>query len=59
MHIIIEFKSGSGPTKTKEAALQQILDKKYYTGLHGKVLCIGLAHNEKTCSVAHQIIDVP
>jgi hypothetical protein len=59
MHIIIEFKSGSGPSKSEEAALQQILDKKYYTGLHGKVLCIGLAHNEKKCSVAHQVIDIP
>jgi hypothetical protein len=59
IHVVIEFKQGDGPDKTKEAALTQIMDNQYYTGLQGKVLCVGLAHNKKTCDAIFQVIEVP
>ena len=40
----------------KEAALRQILDKRYYSNLHGDILCVGIAHNKKKCCIAHQIL---
>lgn len=36
--------------------LQQILDQKYYTGLSGEVLCVGVAHDKKRCSMAYKTI---
>ena len=55
-HIVIEFKQGEGIDKLKDEALQQILDNQYYTGLKGEVLCIGVAHDKKTCALAHKTI---
>jgi len=40
----------------KEAALRQILDKRYYSNLHGDILCVGIAHNKKKCCIAHQVL---
>jgi hypothetical protein len=58
-HIIIEFKKakkGEGLDKLKEKALQQIKANKYYTGLTGSVLCVGVAHDKKNCDITHEII---
>ena len=55
-HIIIEFKQGDAIDGLKEEALQQILDNRYYSGLSGDVLCIGLAHDKKRCAVAHRMV---
>jgi hypothetical protein len=57
MHIVLEFKQGRNTGRLKETALKQIVDKKYYTGLKGKVLCIGIAHNAKKCEMAHRVIE--
>ena len=57
-HIIIEFKQGEDIEKLKSEALQQILDRKYYNGLNGEVLCIGIAHNKKKCSLAYKYLDI-
>ena len=56
-HIIIEFKQGRSVAKLKEQALQQILDNRYFAGLAGKILCIGLAHNRKNCELAYKMIE--
>lgn len=42
----------------KEEAVHQILDRKYYTGLSGEVLCVGVAHDKKRCSAAYKTITV-
>jgi hypothetical protein len=57
-HIVIEFKQGEDIEKLKQDALMQITDKKYYTGLKGEVLCIGMAHNIKECDYAYKSITV-
>lgn len=56
VHVIVEFKQGEDIEVLKEKALKQILDNKYYAGLTGRVLCIGLAHNKKRCAVAYETI---
>lgn len=58
LNVIVEFKQGEDMEKLKEEALQQIIDNQYYTGLTGEVLCIGLAHDKKRCSMAHSIIKI-
>ena len=55
-HIIFEFKSGENIEKLKQEALEQILSKKYYASLNGKVLCVGIAHNKKECVMIHREI---
>ena len=57
-HIIIEFKQGEDVVKLKFEALKQIHDNKYYAGLNGDVLLIGLAHDIKKCQLTHEIITV-
>jgi hypothetical protein len=57
-HMIIEFKQGEDVAVLKEAALQQILDKQYYAGLEGAVLCIGVAHDKKRCEIAYRTVQV-
>lgn len=52
--VIVEFKQGEDIDKLKELALEQILNQKYYTGLKGEVICVGLAHNKKRCSMSYQ-----
>lgn len=58
-HIIIEFKKakkGESLEKLKDKALQQIKDNQYYAGLNGSVLCIGIAHDKKNCTITHEIV---
>ena len=55
-HIVIEFKQGEDIEGLKDEALRQILDNRYYSGLDGEVLCIGIAHNKKRCAVAHETV---
>lgn len=57
VHVIVEFKQGEEIEALKEEALKQILEHKYYTGLTGQVLCIGLAHNKKQCAMAYETIE--
>ena len=56
LHIIIEFKQGEDIEGLKDEALRQILDNRYYSGLSGEVLCIGLAHDKKRCAIAHETV---
>jgi len=57
-HVVIEFKQGEDIDRLKEEALNQIMEKEYYAGLRGKVLCVGLAHDKKKCEMAHRVIEV-
>lgn len=57
-HVIIEFKQGEDLERLREEALQQIIDNQYYTGLSGEVLCVGLAHDKKRCSMVHKIMKI-
>ena len=52
--IIIEFKQGEDIERLKEEALNQILQQKYYAGLKGEVICVGLAHDKKRCQMAYK-----
>lgn len=58
INVIIEFKQGENIEHLKEAALKQIFDNSYYTGLSGEVLCVGVAHDKKRCDIAHKVIYV-
>ena len=44
--------------RLREEALQQIIDNQYYTGLSGEVLCVGLTHDKKRCSMVHKIMHI-
>ena len=55
-HIVIEFKQGEDIDALKDEALSQILENRYYEGLRGEVLCMGVAHDKKRCAVAHMTI---
>ena len=55
-HIIIEFKQGADVEILKHEALKQIHDNKYYAGLTGDVLLIGLAHDIKKAQLVHDLI---
>ncbi|MCL2866075.1 MAG: ATP-binding protein [Lachnospiraceae bacterium] len=57
-HIILEFKQGEDVEKLKQEALCQIKEKKYYAGLSGRVLCVGIAHNKKRCELVHELVEV-
>ncbi len=57
-HVLIEFKQGEDIMKLKEEALRQIMDKQYYAGLEGRVLCIGIAHDKKMCRMAWEYVEV-
>lgn len=56
--VIVEFKQGEDIDRLKEEALQQILEQKYYTGLTGEVICVGLAHDKKRCEMAYKTVYV-
>lgn len=56
--IIVEFKQGENLELLKEEALKQILDNRYYTGLSGEVICVGMAHNGKRCNMIYKTINV-
>ena len=55
-HIILEFKQGEDVAKLKYEALKQIDEKKYFAGLKGHVLCVGIALNKKKCELIHETI---
>ena len=40
----------------EDDALRQILDNRYYEGLRGEVLCMGVVHDKKRCALAHETI---
>lgn len=56
--IIVEFKQGEDIESLKEAALNQILEKRYYTGLTGEVVCVGIAHDKKRCGIASTVLEL-
>ena len=58
-NIIVEFKQGDNLEQLKEEALQQILEQKYYIGLSGEIICVGLAHNKKKCSMSYKTLMMP
>lgn len=58
INVIIEFKQGENIEQMKEDALKQIFDNRYYTGLSGEVLCVGVAHDKKRCDLAYKVICV-
>lgn len=55
-NVIVEFKQGKNIEELKEIALRQIIEKEYYVGLEGEILCIGLAHDKKQCAVSYKIL---
>jgi len=57
-HVIVEVKQGEDLERLKAEALQQILDNRYYAGLEGDVICIGLAHDKKRCSMVYKVLHV-
>ena len=50
--LLVEMRKGDDVENLKQDALAEILHGRYYTGLEGKVLCVGLARNERTCEIA-------
>jgi len=57
-HIVIGFKRGENVEKLKDKALAQIHEKKYYAGLEGDILCLGIAHDKKVCQLKHELISI-
>ncbi|WP_346345004.1 PD-(D/E)XK nuclease domain-containing protein [Clostridium sp. MCC353] len=57
-NVIIEFKQGENIAELKETALEQIIKNKYYAGLRGEVLCVGVAHDKKRCGIASKVMDL-
>ena len=57
-HLVLEFKQGANVEKLKYKALAQIEEKKYYTGLTGEVLCVGIAHDKKRCELVSKMLTV-
>lgn len=57
-HVIVEFKQGKELDHLKDEALAQILEQKYYIGLQGEVICIGLAHDKKRCQMVHRVLQI-
>lgn len=55
--IIVEFKQGGDLEKLKNEALKQIMDNRYYTGLTGEIICVGMAHDGKRCSMIYKTIN--
>jgi hypothetical protein len=58
-HIIIEFKYGENLSEEKHNALRQIEEKKYYAGLTGSVLLVGIAHYKKRCELISKMVTEP
>lgn len=56
-HIVIEFKQGEDVELLAQSALKQIFENKYYAGLQGNILCIGIAHHKKRCRLLHEVIN--
>ena len=57
-NIIVEFKQGEDIESLAEQALRQIMEQKYYHGLKGKTICVGLAHDKKRCHIDHNMIEI-
>lgn len=57
-NVIVEFKQGPDIEKLAEQALDQIIEQKYYHGLKGKTICVGLAHDRKRCQITHKMINI-
>jgi hypothetical protein len=55
-HVVIEFKQGDNLNILKEEALSQIIEKKYYEGLKGEILCVGIAHDSKRCDLVYSVV---
>jgi len=55
-HMVFELKQGENVERLKQEALNQILEKKYYVNLKGRVLCVGIAHDKKRCVIASREI---
>lgn len=58
INVIVEFKQGENIEQLKEDALRQILDNRYYVGLSGEVLCVGIAHDKKRCEMTYKVIGI-
>jgi hypothetical protein len=56
-NVVIEFKQGSDLAVLKEDALRQIIKKRYYDGLKGEILCVGIAHDKKMCDIAYKTLN--
>lgn len=55
-NLIIEFKQGDDVEKLAEMALAQIHQKKYYAGLTGETLLLGVAHSGKEVKILSEIL---
>lgn len=49
-------KQGKDLEPWKGQALKQILDNRYYTGLSGEIICVGMAHDGKRCRLVYETI---
>lgn len=54
--VIVEFKQGEDIDRLKREALEQIINQKYYAGLKGEIICVGLAHDKKRCEMVYEEI---
>lgn len=57
-HVIMEFKQGDDLERLSQEAVRQIEDKRYYAGLSGEVLLMGIAHQKKECAIQTKIIEL-
>ncbi|WP_215695260.1 AAA family ATPase [Clostridium sp. MCC353] len=57
-NIIVEFKQGPDIENLAEQALEQIIEQKYYCGLKGTTICVGLAHDKKKCQLTYKKLDL-
>ncbi len=58
-NVIVEFKQGPDIDTLKDVALRQILDNRYYVGLTGETICVGLAHDKKRCAMSQMVVMPP
>lgn len=56
IHVVIEFKQGEKVERLSKEALAQIHQNKYYAGLNGEILLMGIAHAKKKCSISYDVI---
>ena len=56
IHVVIEFKQGEAVERLSKEALAQIHQNKYYAGLNGEILLMGIAHAKKKCSISYDVI---
>lgn len=50
-NLVIEFKQGEDVKQGVREAMEQIINKKYATGMQGRTLLMGIAHNKKECEI--------